>query len=90
MSMRGESALALVKSTFGLLSPAGATPWQRFTNIIVIYFVFSRLLKVQRHLRARGVVQTVHDFYRWALQVSGAVQHQCHSSECVIGEDTAS
>ena len=67
--MPGESTLALVKSTFGLLAPAGATQWQRFTNIVVIYFILSRLLKVQRHLRARGVIQTVHDFYRWSLQV---------------------
>ncbi|KAM5534548.1 hypothetical protein V8D89_011752 [Ganoderma adspersum] len=66
--MTGETTLALVKSTFGLLAPAGATPWQRVTNVVVIYFILSRLLKVQRHLRARGVVQTVHDFYRWSLQ----------------------
>ena len=56
-----------------VLSPAGRSYWQNFTNAVVIYLLITRALKTQRHLRARGVLQTIRDFYRWVLQVRRAI-----------------
>ncbi|OBZ70800.1 hypothetical protein A0H81_09249 [Grifola frondosa] len=39
-------------------------------NVIVLYFLLNRILKVHRHIRARGLLQTLHDFYTWVLQES--------------------
>ncbi|EJF65434.1 PLP-dependent transferase [Dichomitus squalens] len=69
--MSNSNALSLVaaaKSAVAVLWPAGHTPWQNLTNAIVVYYVVSRTLKAHRHLRARGIVQTAHDFYQWVLQ----------------------
>ncbi|KAH9942392.1 PLP-dependent transferase [Epithele typhae] len=45
-----------------------ASHWQNFTNAVVVYLLLSRTLKISRHLRARGIVRTVRDFYKWVLQ----------------------
>ncbi|RPD57568.1 PLP-dependent transferase [Lentinus tigrinus ALCF2SS1-7] len=52
------------------LSPVGRSSWQNFTNALAIYFILTHSLKASRHLRARGVLQTVQDFYKWVLQES--------------------
>ena len=51
------------------LSPAGRSYWQNFTNAVVVYLLLKRTLKATRHLRARGILQTASDFYRWVVQV---------------------
>ncbi|KAI0745932.1 PLP-dependent transferase [Earliella scabrosa] len=58
----------LVARAKSVLSPVGRSYWQNFTNAVVIYLLITRALKTQRHLRARGVLQTIRDFYRWVLQ----------------------
>ncbi|KAI0689368.1 PLP-dependent transferase [Cerioporus squamosus] len=50
------------------LSPVGRSSWQNFTNALAIYLILTRTIKAGRHLRARGVVQTVRDVYKWVLQ----------------------
>ncbi len=50
-------------------SPLGRSYWQNFTNAVVIYLILTRTVKAGRHLRARGVIQTFRDVYKWALQV---------------------
>ncbi|TFK79129.1 PLP-dependent transferase [Polyporus arcularius HHB13444] len=49
-------------------SPLGRSYWQNFTNAVVIYLILTRTVKAGRHLRARGVIQTARDVYKWVLQ----------------------
>ena len=51
------------------LSPATNTPWHNFTNVVVVYLLLTRSLKLFRHFRARGIIQSGRDFYRWVLRV---------------------
>ncbi len=39
-------------------------------STLFLYVVFTRSVQAQRHLRARGLVPTVTDFWRWLSQVS--------------------
>ncbi|KAF8624627.1 hypothetical protein AX15_005781 [Amanita polypyramis BW_CC] len=38
-------------------------------TLLFFYIVFTRVVKIQRHLRARGVRSSVHDAYLWISQV---------------------
>ena len=68
------SLLASRAQTIALaLSPVGRSSWQNFTNAVALYFILTRTLKAGRHLRARGIVQTVRDFYKWVIQVSTTI-----------------
>ncbi|KAI0786642.1 PLP-dependent transferase [Abortiporus biennis] len=37
-------------------------------TVVFLYIVFTRVIKVHRHVRARGVVPTVSDLWRWLAQ----------------------
>ena len=82
------SLLASRAQTIALaLSPVGRSSWQNFTNAVALYFILTRTLKAGRHLRARGIVQTARDFYKWVIQVRTtrsyrflACQHVCIGS----------
>ena len=65
-----NTVVTRAKAAASALSPVGRSYWQNFTNAVVIYLFLTRALKTHRHLRARGIVQTVRDFYKWILQVS--------------------
>lgn len=61
--------IARAKTAVSALSPVGRSYWQNFTNAVVVYLLLTRAIKAQRHLRARGVLQTLRDLYKWVLQV---------------------
>ncbi|KAI8992967.1 PLP-dependent transferase [Trametes punicea] len=42
--------------------------WEHLKTVIVIYLIFTRLVKAERHIRARGVARSIRDTYRWILQ----------------------
>ncbi|KAI0775783.1 PLP-dependent transferase [Trametes elegans] len=50
------------------LSPFGRTVWENLKTAVVVYLIATRLIKSERHIRARGLIQSVRDIYRWALQ----------------------
>lgn len=63
-------ALLLEPAKLVGLIPTSWNPLDAVKNTVLLYLLLTRLLKIQRHLRARGILQTGHDFYRWTLQVS--------------------
>ena len=69
MSTTTNALIARAKSAALALSPVGRSYWQNFTNAVVVYLLLTRTLKAHRHLRARGILQTIRDFYKWVLQV---------------------
>ena len=52
-----------------VLSPTGRTVWENLKTALIVYLVFSRVIKAERHVRARGLVQSVRDAYTWVIQV---------------------
>ncbi|EIW63248.1 PLP-dependent transferase [Trametes versicolor FP-101664 SS1] len=52
------------------LSPFGRTVWENVKTAVVAYLIVTRVIKAGRHLRARGLVRSVTDIYRWVLQES--------------------
>ncbi|KAL7281568.1 hypothetical protein ACG7TL_004885 [Trametes sanguinea] len=52
------------------LSPTGRNIWDNIKTAIVVYIIFTRLVKAERHVRARGIVRSVSDIYRWVVQES--------------------
>ncbi|KAI0630423.1 PLP-dependent transferase [Trametes polyzona] len=52
------------------LSPVGRTVWENVKTAIVAYLIITRALRAGRHVRARGLVQSVQDIYKWVLQES--------------------
>ncbi|KAH9892638.1 PLP-dependent transferase [Cubamyces lactineus] len=53
-----------------VLSPTGRTVWENLKTALIVYLVFSRVIKAERHVRARGLVQSVRDAYTWVIQES--------------------
>ncbi|OSD06936.1 PLP-dependent transferase [Trametes coccinea BRFM310] len=52
------------------LSPTGRNIWDNIKTAVVVYIIFTRLVKAERHVRARGIVRSVSDIYRWVVQES--------------------
>ncbi|KAI9062826.1 PLP-dependent transferase [Trametes sanguinea] len=52
------------------LSPTGRNLWDNIKTAVVVYIIFTRLVKAERHVRARGIVRSVADIYRWVVQES--------------------
>ncbi|KAI0358513.1 PLP-dependent transferase [Trametes cingulata] len=50
------------------LSPYARNVWETFKTAVVVYLLVTRALKTERHVRARGLIQSVKDIYRWVLQ----------------------
>ncbi|KAI0335162.1 PLP-dependent transferase [Cubamyces sp. BRFM 1775] len=53
-----------------VLSPTGRTIWENLKTALIVYLVFSRVIKAERHVRARGLIQSVRDAYTWVIQES--------------------
>ncbi|KAI0373968.1 PLP-dependent transferase [Pilatotrama ljubarskyi] len=51
-----------------VLSPYARKVWETFKTVVVVYLLVTRALKTERHVRARGLIQSVRDIYRWTLQ----------------------
>ena len=46
---------------------------EQVKTIVFVYVVLSRLIKVHRHLRARGLRTTLVEYWTWMTKVRGAV-----------------
>jgi len=44
--------------------------YENAKTILFCYVVLTQSIKVQRHLRARGIAETIREFYRWISQVN--------------------
>ncbi|KAI0645770.1 PLP-dependent transferase [Trametes meyenii] len=53
-----------------VLSPFGRNVWENLKTAVVVYLIVTRVIKAERHVRARGLVRSVQDIYRWVLQES--------------------
>ncbi|KAH9839172.1 pyridoxal phosphate-dependent transferase [Rhodofomes roseus] len=51
-----------------LSAVVNSSAYELLKDAIVVYLVVTRTLKVFRHLRARGVTETVVDFWKWISQ----------------------
>ncbi|KAI0675368.1 PLP-dependent transferase [Trametes maxima] len=51
-----------------VLSPFGRNVWENLKTAVVVYLIVTRVIKAERHVRARGLVRSVQDIYRWVLQ----------------------
>ncbi|KAI0320845.1 hypothetical protein OF83DRAFT_1102559, partial [Amylostereum chailletii] len=42
--------------------------WDNAKNLVIFYLVWTRSIKAYRHIRARGLISTVEDAYKWIAQ----------------------
>ncbi|KAH9944721.1 PLP-dependent transferase [Amylocystis lapponica] len=59
---------AVLARATALYSARNSPTLTHLKNLLIAYLLFRRLLKAQRHLRARGLVQTVRDLWKWVVQ----------------------
>lgn len=53
-----------------LAAAVNSSSYELLKDVVVVYLVVTRSLKVFRHLRARGIAQTAVDFWQWLSRVS--------------------
>lgn len=65
--MPSETVRKLELAAKTLLSSAH---YENAKTILFVYFVLTNGIKAQRHLRARGIIGTAQEFWRWLVEVS--------------------
>lgn len=53
-----------------LSAAVNSSSYELLKDALVVYLLVTRSVKVFRHLRARGITQTVVDAWQWISQVS--------------------
>ncbi|CDO76973.1 hypothetical protein BN946_scf184281.g20 [Trametes cinnabarina] len=61
-------SLFLSRVNLPVLSPTGRNFWENVKTAVVVYIIFTRLVKTERHVRARGIVHSVVDVYKSVVQ----------------------
>ena len=51
----------------------GSSPLEHLKTLVIAYLLVKRTLQLHRHLRARGIVQSVQDLWKWTAQVCAIV-----------------
>ncbi|OCH93737.1 PLP-dependent transferase [Obba rivulosa] len=46
----------------------GNSPLEHLKTLVIAYLLLKRTLKLQRHLRARGLIQSIQDLWTWTTQ----------------------
>ncbi|EMD37692.1 hypothetical protein CERSUDRAFT_114330 [Gelatoporia subvermispora B] len=57
-----------VLSSTRLRALYGSSPLEHIKTLVIAYLLLKQTLQVYRHLRARGVIQSVQDACKWAVQ----------------------